>query len=451
LAFSLWTIAGIVIGLGTSMYLTLAVARDATGGLALLGPVMVLRCIAFAASAAVLAVYVAVTNPDAQFVQIMAISGIGALFGTLSDAASATFIGLERMSVIAKVNILTRFVGTVVAVAVLLGGGGAVAVVSIAAAANAGALAMLVRAMRGITTIQVRGWRTQGRSILAASAGFLVAGVVLVVYQQVDTVIMSVLVDREALGWYGTADTLFGSLLFLPTIVMAAVFPVLGRRYTEDPDAVPPLVKRTASTLLLAAVPIGLGTAAVAVPLAPLLYGDAFEETGPVLRILGPVLILTSVNVLLGGTALATGRQRLWNMFMITAILLTIPLDLVLVPWTDREYSNGAIGGAIAYLVTESMLVVLGTAVIAPYLVDRAFGWRLLRILLAGAAMYGVTLLLDGRPLPLVVVAGAMTYVAAVVVLRIPDDDDRRMMRSALGRIGVSRRRDGVEGGEVVV
>jgi O-antigen/teichoic acid export membrane protein len=441
LAVSLWAIAGIVIGLGTSMHLTLSVARDAAAGLELVGPVLVLRCGAFVASAAVLAAYVAATNPTAEFAQIMLVSGIGALFGTLSDAASAAFIGLERMSVIAKVNILTRFVGTITAVGALLAGGGAVAVVAIAAAANAVALAMLWRSLRNVTTIRVRGWRGPSRSILVASAGFLVAGVVLTVYQQVDTVIMSLLVDRDALGWYGTADTLFGSLLFLPTIVMGAVFPVLGRLHADDPDALAPLVKRTASTLLLAAVPIGFGTAAVAVPLAPLLYGEAFEETGPVLRVLGPVLILTSANVLLGSTALATGRQRMWNSFMIAAILLTIPLDLVLVPWTDRTFENGAIGGALAYLVTETMLVILGTATVAPYLVDRAFGWRALRILLAGTAMFGVTRLFQDRSLVLVVLAGMLAYAAAVVLLRVPDDNDRRMLRSALHRVGLVRRR----------
>lgn len=451
LAVSLWAIAGIVIGLGTSMHLTLSVARDAACGLALLSPVIVLRCIAFATSLVVLAAYVAATDPGPEFAQIMAITGVGALFGTVSDAVAACFVGLERMSILAKVSIITRFVGTVAAVVVLLGGGGAVAVVSIGAAANAAALAMLARAMRRITTTRIRGWRTHSRSILRASAGFLVAGVVLVVYQQVDTVIMSLLVDREALGWYGTADTLFGSLLFLPTIVMGAVFPVLGRLHTDDPSAVPPLVKRTASTLMLAAVPIGLGTAAVAVPLAPLLYGDDFEQTGPVLRVLGPVLILTSANVLLGGTALATGRQRRWNTFMIMAILLTVPLDLILVPWTDRAFSNAAVGGAVAYLVTESMLVVLGTVTIAPYLVDATLGWRLLRILLAGIAMYGVTVLLDGRPLALVVLAGAMTYAGLVVLFRIPDDNDRRLARTALARLRVPRNGSIVEGGEVIV
>jgi O-antigen/teichoic acid export membrane protein len=437
LAFSLWTIASVLIGLGTSLFLTLEVARHRRSGLDLLGPVLVIRSLAFIATSAVLAAFVAVTESDAQFALIMVLFGAMIFLASMSDAISAAFIGLERMSVLAKANIIARIVGTIVAVAVLLAGGTAVTVVAVGAAANLLALAILARALRGITTVSFRGWRSKSRMILRASVGFLVAGAVLTVYQQVDTVIMSLLVDRDALGWYGTADTLFGSLLFLPTIVMGSVFPVLGRLHQDDPAAIPPLVKRTTSSLLLATVPIGLGTAVVAFPLTPLLYGEDFRETGAVLFVLGPVLILTAGNVLFGTVALATGRQGFWTMFMVAAIVLTIPVDLLLVPWADRTYSNGAIGGAVAYLITESLLVVVGLTKVAPYLFDRTFVWRVARIGLAGALMFAASWPLRDRMLLVPIVVGVVVYVAAILALRVLDENDRRYVRGALARVGL--------------
>jgi O-antigen/teichoic acid export membrane protein len=439
LAFSLWTIASVVTGLGTALYLTLEVARNQSAGLSLVGPVLIVRSIAFAAASIVLAAYVTATGSasDTQFALIMVIYGVSMFLLSMSDAIYAVFVGMEQMKVLARANIIARVVGTVATIAVLLAGGNAVSVVAVGAAANLLALVILVRALGRLTVVRFGGWRSKARVILRSSLGFLAAGVVLTVYQQIDTVVMSLLVDREALGWYGAADTLFGSMLFLPTIVMGAVFPVLGRLHRDAPHEIPALVKRTTSLLLLAVVPIGLGVSVVAFPLAPLLFGEEFSETGAVLFVLGPVLVLTAGNVVFGTVSLATGRQRFWTSWMVLAILLTIPADLILVPWTDRTYSNGAIGGALAYVVTESLLVVVGLTFVAPFLVDRRFVWRVTRVLMAGVAMFAVAWPLRSRMLLVPVVAGAAVYVFAIVCLRVLDESERDYLRRL--RVKLSR------------
>lgn len=449
LAFSLWTVASVVIGLGTSLFLTLEVARDRRSGLSLLGPVLMIRALAFVGMSVVVAVFVVATESSAEFAQIMVVYGVMIFLASMNDAISAAFVGLERMSVLAKANIIARVVGTIVAVAVLLAGGTAVSVVAVGVAANLLALGLLITALHQITTVRLRGWRARSRPIVRASLGFLVAGVVLAVYQQVDTVLMSLLVDREALGWYGTADTLFGSLLFIPTIVMASVFPVLGRLHQDDPSAIPPLVKRTTSSLLLVTVPIGFGMAVVAFPLTPLLYGEEFRETGAVLFVLGPVLILTAGNVLFGTVALATGRQRFWNTWMATVIVVTIPIDLILVPWADRTYSNGAIGGALAYLITESVLVIVGLTFVAPYLVDRVFVWRVARIGLCGALLFVTSWPLRDLMLLVPITVGVVVYVVSILVSRVLDENDRAQIGKGLERIGLRSTRAAPEAGAV--
>ena len=438
LAFSLWTIGSVFIGLGTSVYLTLEIARHRGSGVTLLGPVLVIRSIAFVVTSAVLAVVVIVNGADREFIAIMLLYGVSIYFSTASDALGCVFVGLERMSTLARAGIISRVLGTFFAVAVLLAGGNAVSVVAIGAGANILSLAILFAALRPITVLSFGNWTSKVRTIVRASVGFLVAGAILTIYQQVDTVVMSALVDRDALGWYGTVDTLFGSLLFLPTIVMGSIFPVLGRLYKDDPLAIPPLIRRTSSSLLVAAVPIGLGTIVVAGPITPILYGEAFRQTGPVLAVLGPVIILTSGNVLFATLALATGRQRFWNICMALAIVITIPIDLVLVPWTDDRYSNGAIGGALAYVVTESLLVVIGLWRVAPFLIQRTFLWRAARIMLAGGLMFAVTWPLRDQMLLVPILTVIVVYTIALLVLRVPDADDRRRVGTVLERVGIT-------------
>ena len=92
----------------------------------------------------------------------------------------------------------------------------------------------------------------------------MMTGAALVLYQQIDIVVISWAADSEDVGWYATADVLFGSLLFPATVVTTTIFPSLGRLHLQDPAGLTDLAQRTFSALIIVAVPIGVGTALVA-------------------------------------------------------------------------------------------------------------------------------------------------------------------------------------------
>ena len=69
-----------------------------------------------------------------------------------------------------------------------------------------------------------------------------------------------------------------------------------------------------------------------------------FAPAGAVLAAGGLVLLLMFPTILIGGIARATGKVRIFNVPRSTlATILTIPLDLILVPWTRDQFNNGAI------------------------------------------------------------------------------------------------------------
>ena len=186
----------------------------------------------------------------------------------------------------------------------------------------------------------------------------------LVVYVQLDVVIISLLVDEAAVGWYSVADQLFATLLFVPTVFITAVFPVLSRMYTHEQDALPHLISKSYDLLLLLGIPIGLGIVVIADPLVVLLFGADFANSGPVLAVLGVVLILMYQNTLLGKFLISIDRQNQWTKVMIVASLATIPLDLIFVQWCQSQFNNGAIGGALAFVVTETGMIFAGLSLL---------------------------------------------------------------------------------------
>ena len=437
LATSLWTIGGIFIVVGTSEFLRLEIARHPREGLDLIGSVIMIRSVAFLVTAIAIGVYVGLAESTHQFALIMLLTGTVTLIATWADVIDSAFTGLERMSVVAVVTAVAKVVLTVGVLAVIWMNGNVYGILGVGVLVAAGSLAQLLWRFRSITPIVLRGWRKPFRRIIKASAPFMAAGTALVIYQQIDVIVISWVAGKDALGWYSTADALFGSLLFPATIIMATIFPTLGRLHQDDPDAMVDLVERTFFLLVLASVPIGLGVTLVAPTFAPLLYGEAFRETGVVLAVIGPVVMLTFGTILFGAVALATGRNKIWVWVLLGAAALTVPLDLVLVPWADQRFENGAIGGALAYVVTESMQLVVGIWLIAPFLARRRTAWYVTRVLLAGGIMFAAGWPLRELPLPIPVAVCALVYVVAVLVFKVFRDDQRHMIGEMLARVGI--------------
>ena len=437
LATSLWLIATVVIGLGTTRFLQLQIAREQSEGLSLVGTVLVLRTLAFVPCAIVIGAYVGFTFDTTRFAIIVALIGLATLLGVWSEAIGSAFVGLERMTTVALAGAGAKFLYTALVIGALLAGSDVYGLVAVGIGTAALGLVYLGFSYRKIATITFRQWRQQAIPVVRNSATFMWAAVALVTYQQVDLIVISRVAEKEDLGWYGAADTLFGSLLFPVTILYGALFPTMGRLHKEDPAELQNLVIRMFSVLTVAAVPIGLGTMIVAREFAPLLYGEDFRETGMVLTVLGPVIVLTFGTILFGGTALATERANLWVIVMFASAIATVPLDIVLVPWANDRFDNGAIGGALAYLVTEGAQFATGLWLIAPYLVNRQVMWRTVRILAAGAVMFAVGWPLRTAFLVIPIAVCAIVYAIAVVAFRVLGDDERRLASEMLAKVGI--------------
>lgn len=439
LATSLWLLAATIAAVGTAQFLQIEIAQDAGRGLRLVGPTLVLRTIAFVVSAMAVVAYVAVTSHPDGFLLIVAIAGLAALVMLWSDVLATAFLGLERMTIPAIANGINKVIYFVGVLALLVAGAGVIGVLAVTLGAAVVVLAYLAVHLRRRSTISFSGWPRESWRIFRMSRTFMAATVALVAYQQIDIVVISWVADEEDLGWYGAADTLFGSLLFPATVLIGTIFPTMGRLHKSDPEALRHLVQRAFSTLVLVAVPVGLGTTVIAPRFAPFLYGDDYAETGRVLEILGPVTILTFGTILFGAVALTTGRGSLWVGVMFAAAAITVPLDLVLVPWADDRLDNGAVGGALAYLVTEALQFTIGLLVVARFLVNRTLIWRIARVGLAGGAMLAVGLALRSAPQMVTIAACAVVYAVGIVAMRVLTPDERQMAHSLLNKLGLAR------------
>ncbi|MGH9135086.1 MAG: polysaccharide biosynthesis C-terminal domain-containing protein, partial [Ilumatobacteraceae bacterium] len=148
-----------------------------------------------------------------------------------------------------------------------------------------------------------------------------------------------------------------------------------------------------------------------------------------VFAVFGVVVMLTFFSILFGSYAVAIDRQGAWNVLIIGAIVVSILLDLVLVPWTDSAYDNGAIGGALAYVFTEGAMVAYGLWKLAPQIVTRDRVARVVKCATAGGCFIAASWFIRDLLFVVPALAGVVAYCVALVALRVLDREEVGRLR----------------------
>ncbi|MGB5756295.1 MAG: oligosaccharide flippase family protein, partial [Acidimicrobiales bacterium] len=366
------------------------------------------------------------------------------LVASVSDAIAAVLQGLDRMGAMSVAIVLGRVVFVAGAVGLLLLGFGVYAVAAIATVGFVSTLALQVVLLQRVR----REYGDTGRlsfdrgdllDLGQQSMPYFWIALSIVVYQQVDTIIISLVVDGdEVLGWYSVYERLAGTLMFVPTVFVVAIFPALARLY-GDPELDMSsgglsgrMIRKAVSTMLLVSVPLGFGAAVVAGPLVELLYGDDFADAAPVVSVGGVVLSLTYLTTVLGTFLIAMDKQRQWTRFIVLGGVLTVPLDLALVPAFETGWNNGALGAVLGYLVTESIVLAGAIYLLPAGSLDRASLWFAVRVVVAGIVMALVVHSLGSVMLPARVAIGAVVYAVMVGLLGLISTEDRQLIRTQL-------------------
>ncbi len=433
---SIWVILSMVASLGMDTYLTKEAARRPEQVPGLIWSSVILRSVMFLLCLGGLAVYLEVMDYPAETRSVAFVIGAASLVWLLISIVQSILVGYEQVQFVSLGNIVGRAVNTILCITLLLLGQNVVVVATVNTVSALATLAIEFGYLRKIVSIPFRVSIAQMWNLVRGGIPYFMSGIFLVMYMQFDFVIISLLVNDQAVGWYGAADQLFGTLLFVPTVLMTAVFPTFSRMYVSDADGLPRVTRKSFDLLVLLSIPIGLGVTAAARPTVSLLFGDAFAPTAQILAVMGVLLILTYLNVFIGQYLISVDRQNQWTMVMAVATIATLPLDLVLIPWCARVYANGGLGGALSFIVTESGMLLTGLWLMPRRTLGAANLWLGLRALAAGLLMVAAVWWIQALPildifrLGLIVLVGVATYGLAGWILRLISAEDAALVRN---------------------
>jgi O-antigen/teichoic acid export membrane protein len=165
---------------------------------------------------------------------------------------------------------------------------------------------------------------------------------------KVDTVMLSELAGKAATGIYGLGHRALDILLILPNLFATAMFPALARYSQRSDEDTRRLAERGLRFMLLVALPLAWFTSLAARPVIEwFARGNVgadpseFADSIVVLRLVIWGLVFQSANHVLNRTLVAAGREQKFVTIGLTALVVNVTLNAILIP-VHGYYGAGA-------------------------------------------------------------------------------------------------------------
>lgn len=183
--------------------------------------------------------------------------------------------------------------------------------------------------------------------LLAKSIHFFVAAIFIIVYTQMDKIMLGQMANTTIVGIYSAAMAISGLWMFIPLALINSARPLIMASKEQDEGIYLLKNKQLYCSIIWFSILASCFIAIFAKPVVLLIYGESFIESVNVL-----VILIWSKTFALIGTIKAIwltmenlGKYQVY--FVGIAALLNVLFNLLLIP------IFGAIGAAIATLIAE--------------------------------------------------------------------------------------------------
>jgi PST family polysaccharide transporter len=326
----------------------------------------------------------------------------------LAQAYGMVFRAWDQMGREAAVSVSNKAVALCIALPALALGAGIPGVIFALGVAGVAALAMAARLYRRLAAPPLQVSSRTARELFIAGTPILAMSATIAAQPYLDAIILSKLAPAAAVGWFGAAKVILGTLTAPATILATAAYPRLVRAWGTP--ALPREVRSALRPLLWLGALAGTGTYLFAGTVVTLIYGPTgFGPTATILQVFAPGFLLLFIDILLGHIVYASGRGTGFTIAKVLSVVVGIALNFLLIPLFQERYGNGGIGVLVAFALSELIVFAGAVIVLRKVALERAMAVDVVRALATAAA----TLFLFRLLPPLPPWAGAPLCVAA--------------------------------------
>lgn len=205
----------------------------------------------------------------------------------------------------------------------------------------------------GLSPSKWRWSQSRARSMLHQSWPLAISSIAIVLYMRLDQVMLTAIGGTSMTGQYAAATRISEAWYFVPTAIASSLYPALIEAHRRSDGE----RRRVTSKLMQSATWLSYIIAIPASILAPqlchYLYGDAFAESGQILRIhmLGGIFV--AQGVAMGPWLMVKDMQKFALWTTLGSAGINVILNLLFIPlW-------GGSGAALATLMTQGGVTVI--------------------------------------------------------------------------------------------
>ena len=261
------------------------------------------------------------------------------------------FIGLGRISLNLRYAVVESSIETGASIGlVLLGGGAAGAVGGRAIGFGVAAVFAAILAVRlvGVPALkESKKQRFPSRPIARYGAVLVVTNGAFAILDRIDVLIIGAFLGTAPAGLFEAAVRILTFLQY-PGIAVGAGF---GPRLAKSENSVPDVqtFKQSLRYTILAYLLIAAPTLVWAEPIVRLLLGDAYAQSASALQALTPAVVLMGIGQVLATGVDYLGEARRRIPVAISALVVNVAIDLILVPRIG--ITAGAVGSGVALAI----------------------------------------------------------------------------------------------------
>lgn len=390
------------------------IARDADSIRQLAGPVLAARLAValFVVLLAAIPVWFFMPEPDRLVLLLYLLTLI-----PVSMSTKWIYMGIEKATPVGVWRVIGDLIFGGLAVTLVKGPDDLwVVPLALVAGEAVGAAALFLRLKTQGLGVRLR-WDPEVAAPILRRAAPIMGQILLgLLLYNMDVVFLRVLMGNEAVGYYAAAYMLISFLANIGVLYGLSLLPALSRESEAEAgqtsfESTTAIYHTALAHVFAITAPVAVGGVFVARGIIELGFGDAYQPSVIVLQVLVWVVPITVLRNVPWSALIARDAEHLAMRATLWAVVLNLVLNATLIP------KIGMVGAALATLLAEP----LACGMMIYYAATRGLPMmplrRLVKPVLAAAAMAAALwwVAADGLVLPLVV--GATTYLVTLAVL----------------------------------
>jgi O-antigen/teichoic acid export membrane protein len=262
---------------------------------------------------------------------------------------------------------------------------------------------------------------------LRESLPFAFTSIFAVIYYYIDSVMLSIMMNDEAVGFYNAAYRLAFAFLIIPSAYFMALYPMTSKLFTTSVDSLKYVYDKSFKFMIIIGLMIALFTNLMAEHLIVLIFGVEFIHSVIALKILiwsvfflyvthANTCILNSIN-----------KQFLFMRATFVGMILNVTLNIVFIP----RYSY--LGASFTTLLTEILVFILSYHYVKTNMESNVQKVFISKILVLGVVISTLSYLLENSvDIVILLFVNLIIFMFMLHYMKILTEEDVHFIRKSL-------------------